>query len=1032
MSDSANAMTERSPPPKRRKRLKFVLIFLAALLTLLLMIGGWIWANRYDLLERQAITYLDSLGIDADLDIRFANGTDADIRNIRLAYDGEAFLTVKRLQAAYQWRDLLGGVVERLDFEGLNATITVDETGEIVDGWRPPASGGETAFPIRGIGVRRAELTLNTPYGSVELTGSGEISAPDQFSITGNVEKAALSRDNLSIDLAGPLSLSRDGDRPFSVGATDMVLSLAHPSAALESTRVTLDAQYDPSSQSLTGAAGLKGGTFQSDLDIDGRINQATITGEYQPDTVEASVTLQLNEVALTNPERRDELARTLSLSDVLRDIPIAQNFAPTLTGPVEDLLTRSGLEAAFNVSLHSGVREITLTSPLTIDAQTSRARLSPIQDEPFYRYTTGAETYQISTLLDLNRPVPLTFDPMQIRILTDNGVNVRGIRSASGRLSTQKKWAAKTQGGRPADLAPFSIEFDYQRPSEDVSSLIMVGQARYDGDIPGGYVNGLKTGGTLRADLNSGDIRVGFTPNQRLRISRLETASDWIVTDMDGQLASAPRLYERRGENAPAITATLKTTNLIAIRPAKENIEEARVNLTVSSANLSGRLETNQQNWTVGFETLGLTSETFPVANMDLRLPSGRMDLTLSPDARTQFALSAPGSVLTTDSYIVRDMVLEAEGTAEDYTLDYSDGRVRLIEQEDGAISLPAFPVSGALRFGNGSFSGTAQTVFPRAPRTPIDIEYSFSDSGGSADISIERLMFQPDGLQPQDLAPALRGKIAQVRGPIDAKLRINFGGDEPLSGKGTVTLNDLSLGTAPGPVRGLSGTVELTSLFPVITAPGQRLSIESFNPGYLLEDGTLIYALIPDGVRVERATFPLGEGSISFDPFLWTYGAPENRVILRVSGVDVGKFLEGTADGRLKMTGMLEGTIPVVVRGIDVLVEGGRLEVKDGGIIQYQGKDLADAIPNEYASTAIEALRNFEYDSLYLEIDGPLDGEVELGVAFTGSNPDVFYNVPFQFDVSVEGELFNIARSFDPNALQQRALSVISGGGD
>ncbi|MGB3455839.1 MAG: YdbH domain-containing protein, partial [Litorimonas sp.] len=273
----------------------------------------------------------------------------------------------------------------------------------------------------------------------------------------------------------------------------------------------------------------------------------------------------------------------------------------------------------------------------------------------------------------------------------------------------------------------------------------------------------------------------------------------------------------------------------------------------------------------------------------------------------------------------------------------------------------------------------------------------------------------------------PALRGKIAQVDGVIGARLNVLFGGDAPLSGTGTVEIRDVSLGTAPGPVTGLSGRVELTSLFPVVTAPGQLLQVGTFNPGFPLEDGLLTYALVEDGVDISRAVFPLGEGTVSFDPFVWTYGAPENRVTLRVAGVEVGEFLSDTSDGRLSVSGILEGTIPVVVRGIDVLVERGRLEVRDGGVIRYRGQDMAERIPNEYATQAIQALENFTYDSLFVEIDGPLDGEIKLGVVFTGSNPEVLYNVPFQFDVSVEGELFNIARSLNPNGLQERVLSSI-----
>ena len=48
-----------------------------------------------------------------------------------------------------------------------------------------------------------------------------------------------------------------------------------------------------------------------------------------------------------------------------------------------------------------------------------------------------------------------------------------------------------------------------------------------------------------------------------------------------------------------------------------------------------------------------------------------------------------------------------------------------------------------------------------------------------------------------------------------------------------------------------------------------------------------------------------------------------------------------------------------------------------------------------------------------------------------FTGKNDEVLFGVPFAFDVSVEGELFNIARSFNTNATIKsqvgQSLSVV-----
>jgi hypothetical protein len=377
-----------------------------------------------------------------------------------------------------------------------------------------------------------------------------------------------------------------------------------------------------------------------------------------------------------------------------------------------------------------------------------------------------------------------------------------------------------------------------------------------------------------------------------------------------------------------------------------------------------------------------------------------------------------APSSTLITPSYEISDMALLARGTAEDYQLEYSNGQVKIITAP-GKTPLPIMPATGVLNFAGGSFTGKAVTHLPRAKDQPFEVNYTLQDGRGKANINIRDLRFRPRGLQPQDLVQALRGKIAQVEGPIDADLVVNFGGGQPLSGSGQVTMKNINMGTAPGPITGMSGTVALTSLFPVISAPNQVLSLDQFDPGVPLLNGDFTYSLVEGGVEVVNAAWPLGEGQVTIDPFTWAYTAPENRVTLRVSGVEVGEFLQNIGNGRLSATGTIEGVIPVIVRGIDVRVDGGRLEVPGGGYIRFQSDpEMVDRVPNKFAADAFKALENFQYDALFAEIDGPFGGEVTVGMAFTGTNEDILYGVPFAFDVSLSGELFNIARSFNTNA--------------
>jgi hypothetical protein len=663
----------------------------------------------------------------------------------------------------------------------------------------------------------------------------------------------------------------------------------------------------------------------------------------------------------------------------------------------------------------------------MTVKTARTQASISPVYADPLYQYTIGRADYVLAMQASLSRPIPLTLDPLRIVIRSTTGLSIDGVAGATGRLKTRSDWRTQTQNQRPARLGPLSVGFDYVAPTDAPSRLILRGAADYDGDIPGGYAQGLMAGGTLTARLSDARTKVDFTPDRRLKISQLETTSEWTVEDFEGELKPVSPLYDRTGTDRATVRTALIDAHLTASRPATDLVEAAALDLQFAKADVAGDIRLNAQDWAIGFSDLALQSETFPVAGTDLVLPRGDLAVGLSNEGRTTFSLSAPTSTLMTPAYAVRDMAIEAEGTAEQYSLNYENGRVKVLTQGLSSFPIPVLPVSGTLLFDADQFTGTAQTSLPRAPNTPIDVNYRMIDGQGEADIQIRGLQFQPGALQPQDLVPTLRGKIAQVDGGINADLHVLFGTDAAPTGTGTFEIVNMSLGTAPGPITGLSGMVELTSLFPVVTAPDQRLTIESFDPGFPLQNGEVTYALVSEGVSISRAIFPLGEGQVSFDPFTWIYGAPENRITLRVSEVEVGDFLKGVGDGRLSISGALEGTIPVVVRGIDVLVEKGRLEVKNGGVIRYQGKDVVDAIPNEFAAKAIEALKNFNYDALFLEINGPLDGEISLGLQFTGANPEVLYNTPFQFDVTVDGELFNIARSLNPNGLQQRVLTSV-----
>jgi len=275
---------------------------------------------------------------------------------------------------------------------------------------------------------------------------------------------------------------------------------------------------------------------------------------------------------------------------------------------------------------------------------------------------------------------------------------------------------------------------------------------------------------------------------------------------------------------------------------------------------------------------------------------------------------------------------------------------------------------VESKVDFEDGAFTGTATTTLPLADDTPINVSYYFKDGQGTADVDIPELRFTPKGLQPQYLVSALRGKLAEVDGLVQANIKLKFAAGQPLQSSGSAKIIDMNFGTLPGPLTGVNTEIQFTNMFPLQSESRQRLTVGKFDPG-----------------------FPLENGEIEF-----------------------------------------EGTLPIVLSGVDVKVEKGELYVRDGGVIQYKSKQL-DSISeldgtNEravaamragnYRDAAFEALKNFEYQELRVKIDGALDGPIDVFLKADGKNEDVLGGQPFLFNINLQGELLNILRSFNTNA--------------
>ena len=791
-----------------------------------------------------------------------------------------------------------------------------------------------------------------------------------------------------------------------------------------------------PVSLSVGEAGGFD--TQVSELSVEGRVERLSLGERLELD---ARLDVQAGAARL-DAARARALAEALTVSGALGDTPVTRDFVPGLVDAVARALRGGALSAPLDVR-RGATTELALRGPLAFGP----LRVSPVEGAPLYRHDPALDALRLRLNASLPGARALRVSDLDVEAASASGLAIDAVEALTMRLRTDA-WTAATPDGRPTTLAPVDARVDV-----DPLRTRVTGALAFTGDVPGAYVTGLEADGVLTVRPGA-EIATGFASDTPIRIARANLPTGAVVEDFAGTLVSdGPVFRTRDGEGR--VTAELAGTSLRYLFEGEDGTAQA-IDLAAARVDASGELRPTGQDWTLALGQARVATDTLlgtdeAGAGTVVEFAEAALEAGLEEGGELRFAFASPALDARTPLVGAAGMSVEARGTLADYEVAFDGARVDLPDTLPGGLpeGLEAsVPVSGTARFARGRWTGDLDAALPGAADVPALVEFDYGDGDGSAHIVVAGYVFDPDGLQPQDLVPALRGKISRVAGPVDADVRLVFRDGAVVESPGTVELDGLELGTAPGPMTGLRTRLDFASMLPLDSSGIQTATLELFDPGIPLRNGTFRFEFKPTGIRIHSASWPLGGGEVRLEPLLWTYGAEVNRAELVVEGVPVGEFLAGIGAGRVEVEGVLSGRLPVEVRGIEVEVRDGRLEVPDGGVIRYESPQTDTAAAQDpLTQAAFSALREFGYDRLALAVDGPLDGEITVEIAFGGTiNPtaqaeftDKVRNdarvpvpgflrfrggIPFEFDISITGELFNILKSLNPGQYTDSAV--------
>ena len=321
----------------------------------------------------------------------------------------------------------------------------------------------------------------------------------------------------------------------------------------------------------------------------------------------------------------------------------------------------------------------------------------------------------------------------------------------------------------------------------------------------------------------------------------------------------------------------------------------------------------------------------------------------------------------------------------------------------------------------------------------TEIAVEHRLSSGAGHATLDVPGLTFGP-GLQPEELTRLTEGVVALVNGTITGQGRIDWSGAGKVTSSGDFATANLDLAAPFGPVTGMRGTIHFDDLLGLTTPPGQVMTVQSINPGILVENGVIRYQLLPNQlVKIERGEWPFMGGRLVLHETVINFSRPTaKRLTFEVIGLDARTFVGSLGFKELTATGTFDGVLPMIFDESGGRIVGGRLDSRPGGgSLAYNGV-VNKADLGTMGNIAFNALRDLRFKSMIIRLDGDLAGEFTSRLAIDGVGlgqtstqkiiRSLLSQIPLKMNVTISGPfraLIGTAKSFnDPRQLIKDVL--------
>ena len=305
---------------------------------------------------------------------------------------------------------------------------------------------------------------------------------------------------------------------------------------------------------------------------------------------------------------------------------------------------------------------------------------------------------------------------------------------------------------------------------------------------------------------------------------------------------------------------------------------------------------------------------------------------------------------------------------------------------------------------------------------------QHNLKSGKGSAAVVVPPIVFTPQQ-QPENLIAAIKGMASDVKGSLGADIRLGWTRSGLTSGSGHVLLKDISATAHDITVQGVNAVLTLDALSPP-AFKNQTISIARLDAGLPLTEGVIDFGLNGAQLSVNGMTWAMAGGFVTADPFSLDLDKNEASLTLKAQDLDLAELFRLAPMEGLTATGKISGHIPVAIKGDSVLIDNGVLETSLPGVIRYDPKDVPSFLQNPSASSVIDlktALKNFQYETLKMTLNGEAGHEQQIALSVKGKNPEFYNGSPVNINLNLGGVIdkilkYNLSTYKIPEAVQKQ----------